>query len=438
MRSPIPPLRIVSQLALGSLLISCGGSDGGPSGPGPADPTPANIIVSPSDVTLDAIGAEVQFTATVLDQLNRVMPNASVAWSSSDVNVASITPNGRATAVANGSATIIASSSSSAFGWGTVMVDARPLAIKTGSLIPGVLGFAYSQMLEGEGAASPVWSVTQGGLPAGLALDPGSGIISGTPTTVGVATFTVALSSAGQVVTREFSLLIVSGDFGLTLDDDQFAAIPAGTFQMGSADGSQNERPVHTVNITKAFLIQKTEVTQAQWEAVTGTNPTAFPTCGQTCPMDGRSWNEVQAFIQALNLLDPGKNYRLPTEAEWEYAARAGTTGAYGGTGVLDDMGWYLSNAGGRPRPVAQKEPNDWGLYDMHGNAREWVQDYYSATYYSVSPEDDPPGPEAGTYRVTRGGASDSQAVVTRSAARAYGWPDRSTSLASLRLVRDG
>jgi formylglycine-generating enzyme required for sulfatase activity len=186
---------------------------------------------------------------------------------------------------------------------------------------------------------------------------------------------------------------------------EQFALILAGTFQMGSTNGNSDERPVHTVNITKAFYMQKTEVTQGQWRAVMGTNPSWFSDCGDTCPVEQVSWNDIQGFLTALNAMDPGKNYRLPTEAEWEYAARAGTTGDYGGTGVLDQMGWYSDNSGSQTHPVAQKQPNHWGLYDMHGNVWEWVQDWYSATYYSVSPTNDPQGPATGTSRVLRGGS---------------------------------
>jgi formylglycine-generating enzyme required for sulfatase activity len=109
------------------------------------------------------------------------------------------------------------------------------------------------------------------------------------------------------------------------------------------------------VNITKAFYMQKTEVTQGQWRAVMGTSPSYFSDCGDTCPVERVSWDDIQGFLTALNAMDPGKNYRLPTEAEWEYAARAGTTGDYGGTGVLDEMGWYSGNSGGQTHPVAQK-----------------------------------------------------------------------------------
>lgn len=435
-RALMPGLRFATVVLTG-LAGACGGSDGG-TGPGPQEPEPATVLVNPNRATLDALGAQVKFTATVLDDLNRVMPGASVSWSSSDAEVAVIDVTGLATAVGNGAATIVASASSSAFGFGDLAVDAVPLAIKTTSLIPGVAGLSYSLTLEAEGVATASWTVTEGSLPPGLTLNGTTGVLGGTPTTVGTFDFTVTLSSAGHEVSRSYSLLIVSGALGLTFDDDQFVTIPAGSFQMGSEEGDPDESPVHTVTLTRPFQIQKTELTQHQWETVMGTNNTAFPTCGITCPMDGLSWEQAQAFVQALNALYPGKHYRLPTEAEWEYAARAGTTGPYGGTGVVDEMGWYKGNSAGRLRPVALKTPNHWGLYDMHGNAREWIRDYYSAGYYGVSPNEDPQGPETGTYRVTRGGAVDSQAMLLRSASRTFGWPDRNASLTTLRLVRDG
>jgi len=214
--------------------------------------------------------------------------------------------------------------------------------------------------------------------------------------------------------------ITVTPDLGTVFGAEQFALIPAGTFQMGDiiGNGWPHERPVHTVNITQPFYMQKTEVTQEQWRAVLGNDPSEFNSCGDTCPVESVSWHDVQHFLSTLNAKDPGKNYRLPTEAEWEYAARAGTTGDYGGTGVLDDMGWYVGNSGSTPHPAAEKQPNDWGLYDMHGNVWEWVKDWYASGYYGVSPTDDPPGPAMGTHPVSRGGTWRQPESHARSAMR--------------------
>ena len=223
---------------------------------------------------------------------------------------------------------------------------------------------------------------------------------------------------------------------GMGFGDEQFSLIPAGTFEMGSENGNSNERPVHTVTLTRSFYMQRTPVTQGQWREIMGENPSSFSDCGDTCPVGRVSWNDAQAFIQALNQRYPGRNYRLPTEAEWEHAARAGTTGDYGGTGVLDDMGWYSGNSGGRTHPVALKQPNAFNLYDMHGNVWEWVQDWYSATYYSISPGVDPTGPTTGSDRVLRGGSWSINAFYARSALRINNTPSFRVSFYGFRLAR--
>ena len=131
---------------------------------------------------------------------------------------------------------------------------------------------------------------------------------------------------------------------------------------MGSESGANDEKPVHRVRITKDFLLKRTPVTQRQWEAVMGTNPSRF-NGNPAHPVDMVNWEDAQEFIAKLNSLVPGGGFRLPTEAEWEYACRAGTTGDYGGTGRLEDMGWHDDNSGDTTRPVAQKQANAWGAY---------------------------------------------------------------------------
>lgn len=404
-------------LGISFLLLACGGSDGTPP---PIDeaPKPANVTISPNSATLIAFGSTTQFTATVRDQEGREMTGFTISWSSADPQVASITSTGLATARRDGLATIIAIATPTVSGWASLTVDAVPLEIVTGSLPVGFVGEYYELTLEGVGVSTAVWSVIGGSLPLGLTLDPSSGQISGTPMEVGVSRFTIQLSSGGQSVSREMTIPTILGDLGIGFGEDQFVLIPAGSFQMGSVDGAADEEPVHTVNITQPFYLQKTEVTQGQWLEIMGTNPSAFKSCGSTCPVERVSWDLIQDFLTALNAAYPGLNYRLPTEAEWEYAARAGTTGDYAGTGKLDDMGWYADNSGRKTVFVGLKEPNAWGLYDMHGNVFEWVQDWYSANYYGVSPENDPQGPPEGTRRVIRGGSVDQNADQARSANR--------------------
>ena len=267
-------------------------------------------------------------------------------------------------------------------------------------------------------------------------------------------TYTVSASAPGFVLASIGSVAVVAGTsrtqdvaltaslanpgLGIGFAADQFARVAAGSFQMGSATGDADERPPHTVAITRDFLMQRTEVTQAQWRDVTGTSPSVFSTCGTTCAVEGVSWSDIQAFLTTLNQRDPGKNYRLPTEAEWEFAARAGTTGDYNVPGrSAEDLGWVSTNSGSRVRPVAQKVPNALGLFDMHGNVWEWVQDWYSATYYSASPASDPAGPVDGTNRVLRSGSWFDDALSARSAVRDLEAPSGRFSNIGFRLVRN-
>jgi len=211
--------------------------------------------------------------------------------------------------------------------------------------------------------------------------------------------------------------------FGFTLTAQvkfEFVSIRAGEFMMGCAptdspympDGSfakcdDDEKPSHRVRITKAFEMGKYEVTQAQWESVMGDNPSFFK--GADRPVEQVSWDQVQQFIGDMNARQDGYRYRLPTEAEWEYAARAGSTGAFPDPPSLSASAWYDAEGSaltkGETRPVGQKLPNSWGLYDMRGNVAEWVQDWYNASYYQHSPPDDPAGPESDRYHLTRGGS---------------------------------
>lgn len=156
----------------------------------------------------------------------------------------------------------------------------------------------------------------------------------------------------------------------------EFMEIPAGEFQMGSTQ-SEDEKPVHKVKISEVFYLGKYEVTQAEWQAVMGNNPSSFK--GDRLPVESVSWNDCQEFLKKLNAKKDGYTYRLPSEVEWEYACRAGTTGDYAGN--LDEMAWYASNSGDKTHPVGQKKPNAWGLHDMHGNVYEWCQDWYQGSY---------------------------------------------------------
>lgn len=222
----------------------------------------------------------------------------------------------------------------------------------------------------------------------------------------------------------------------------KFIKINPGTFSMGSPaseSGRDGDETQHQVTLTQAYYLQSTEVTQWQWEAVMGDNPSHFNKNNPNLPVDRVSWEDVQSFITKLNALKEG-TYRLPTEAEWEYAARAGSKTAYAcgdSESCLANMGWYGENSNRETQPVGQKQANAWGLYDMHGNVWEWVNDWYLEDYYERSPARDPQGPSAGSNRVARGGGWDAYASYARSAYRDGGSSDnRYTGDIGFRLVR--
>ena len=218
----------------------------------------------------------------------------------------------------------------------------------------------------------------------------------------------------------------------------EMVLIPAGSFTMGSKGSMPNEKPEHTVNV-QSFAMGKTEVTQGQWKAVIGTNPSQFKQCGEDCPVEYVSWNEVQTYIQKLNAIS-GKQFRLPSESEWEYACRAGSTGVYSfgeDLGQLDQYAWFDGNSGMRTHPVGQKRSNAFGLYDMYGNVWEWVEDWLHENY-SGSPADGSVWVDGGEqiYRVRRGGSWNNNPPFVRSAFRYFANPVTRTANGGFRLAR--
>jgi len=235
----------------------------------------------------------------------------------------------------------------------------------------------------------------------------------------------------------------------------EFLKIPPGSFMMGSPEKEQfrdeDETP-HLVRLTRAFFIQETEVTQAQWKAVMGSNPSFFRDCGDNCPVERVSWNDATRFLEALNGRGEGR-YRLPTEAEWEYACRAGSATPFSWGDAPDcRMGLFNNNPRrgvakclaevlarglkpGSTAPVRSYPPNKWGLYDMHGNVWEWCQDWYGP--YPKGEVTDPKGPEQGSFKVRRGGSWFKYATFGRSANRNYAHPASRYNTTGFRLVRE-
>jgi formylglycine-generating enzyme required for sulfatase activity len=211
--------------------------------------------------------------------------------------------------------------------------------------------------------------------------------------------------------------------------------VPPGTFMMGCSPSMQhgcssNENPVHQVTLTQPFYLGRYEVTQAQWTAVMGSNPSSFRSPSAQVPADQVpnrpveqvSWNMIQGFNSATGL-------RLPTEAEWEYACRAGTTTAFNNgsneDATLGSIAWFNANSGNQTRPVGQKLANALGFHDMHGNVWEWVEDWYGSDYYKQSPGVDPQGPSSGTFGLglTRGGSFDRNPFPCRTSGERGGNP---------------
>ena len=252
--------------------------------------------------------------------------------------------------------------------------------------------------------------------------------------------------------------VVPTSDFSdyTTVHGATMVAISAGSFQMGSGAGEVNEAPIHTVTLTHDFWIGATEVTQAQYQAGIGSNPSTYSICGGTCPVEQVTWEMAAQYANALSTAegfslcytasgddlvaslagDPYacEGYRLPTEAEWEYAARAGESFRYSGSATIGDVAWYATNSGSTPHPVATRAPNAWGLYDMSGNVWEWANDWDDIyTAWTVA---NPSGAATGRYRIARGGSWWTDASAARVSERSPTDPTLSFSHVGFRLVR--
>lgn len=273
---------------------------------------------------------------------------------------------------------------------------------------------------------------------------------------------------------EDVGIHVVEGSVVCSVESDLpgYCFIPAGTFLMGSPEGELGstslEHPQHEVTISRDFYLKATEVTQKEWLSLVGYNPSDFTGCGEGCPVETVNWWEAVAYcndksdasglVRCYELLECGDEppghgmqckgvtfsgldcpgFRLPTEAEWEYSARAGSITAFY-VGVITEfqcavdpslsvIGWYCGNSDDQTHPVALKQSNIWGLYDMSGNVWEWVWDYFEPSYYDLSPSVDPMGPEEGSIRAGRGGDWEFFSEYCRSAARAGSMPKYSAN----------
>ena len=237
-----------------------------------------------------------------------------------------------------------------------------------------------------------------------------------------IATYTY---EEGQDEVREYTV------GGVTF---RMIRVEAGTFQMGSTTGDSNEQPVHSVTLSADYYIGETEVTQELWTAVMGNNPSSF-TSDSKLPVERVSWNDCKTFITKLNALT-GTDFRLPTEAEWEFAARGGNKSkgyTYSGSNAIGDVAWYTSNSESKTHVVKTKTPNELGIYDMSGNVCEWCSDWFGS--YSSAAVTDPQGPSSGSNRVRRGGSWINDAAGCRCAFRTYSTPTRTANGLGLRLA---
>jgi len=248
-----------------------------------------------------------------------------------------------------------------------------------------------------------------------------------------ITLFTIVLSCF-------FAFKIHVASPGITGSKLQQPAIPmvlvqGGVFNMGSNDDGPEAKPIHKVKLN-SFYIGKYEVTQAQWKTIMGTNPSFYQGCDE-CPVEQVSYDDVQAFITKL-IQKTGKHYRLPTEAEWEYAARGGNKSksyVFSGSNNLADVAWFMDNSNNKTSPKGQKKPNELEIYDMTGNVWEWCSDYFDDKYYATSPAENPKGPETGTDRVIRGAARDGSGSFCHTAYRFTNSPNFPSRAIGFRLV---
>ena len=219
----------------------------------------------------------------------------------------------------------------------------------------------------------------------------------------------------------------------------EMIAVEGGTFTMGAtseqgSDAYDDEKPAHQVTLS-SYYIGKTEVTQELWQAVMGSNPSKFS--GTNLPVEKVSWEDCQSFVIKLNELT-GKNFRLPTEAEWEYAARGGNKSngfKFSGGNNIAEVAWYSGNGNKISHPVATKAPHELGIYDMSGNVWEWCSDWYSSSYYTSSSQTNPTGPNSGSYRVYRGGSWSGNDRYCRVSHRDSNYPSYRFNYVGLRLA---
>ena len=279
-----------------------------------------------------------------------------------------------------------------------------------------------------------VSSVPKTGWAEEVAVIPGNGYVARINSLVFVRIYVIDFitSTSGGIIGAD-----VKYQYPLLDIDSDMEKVSGGTFSMGAtseqgSDAGYNESPTHSVTLSD-YYIGKYEVTQALWQSIMGGNPSYFK--GDNLPVENVSWNDCQTFITKLNQLT-GLKFRLPTEAEWEYAARGGNKSKgykYAGSNTIGQVAWYNGNSSSKTHPVGQKLPNELGIYDMSGNVWEWCQDWYGD--YNSSSQTNPTGPSSGSYRVARGGGCYNDATGCRVSGRDGGYPTDALNYLGFRLA---
>ena len=433
---------------------------------------PVDVALYPTVMTLPVGGSQ-----TLQWQFNpsNTQYGATATFSSSNQNVAIVDFNGKVTATGLGTTTITATTNY--FTTATCQVTVRhPYPVTSVTL-----GESTLELNEGESRVLTATVLPSNASVSGLAWSSSNHQVAmvnsdGRVTAMGPGYCTItAMSKDGSNIKADCVVHVTSvsnaGDVNLdgnisiadvtTLIDYLLTGVPpvqpttntktytiggvtftmvdveGGTFMMGATseqdDPNDREKPVHIVSLS-SYSIGQTEVTQALWSAVMGTNPSGF-TGNMQNPVESVSWDDCQEFITRLNALT-GMSFRLPTEAEWEYAARGGNKSQgfkYAGSNIIDDVCWYTENSGDTTHPVATKSPNELGLYDMSGNVFEWCQDW--SDNYSSEAQTNPTGPSTGTYRVARGGRYSRTPWYCRVSYRVFYNPTSKSDGTGLRLA---
>jgi uncharacterized protein YjdB len=413
------------------------------------------ITISPTSLSL-IVGGTDTLTA-VIAPANAA--NKAVAWTTSNADVASVSAAGVVTAVAAGHATITVTTVDGVK-TAICVVTVREQRVESVSISPAALSLlvggtstltvAVAVAVAPENATNKAvtWSVS----PAGVITVSDTGLV--TAVAAGNATIMVTTADGNMTATCMVraivppnEIVVVSSSYGT--DTIKLRNVEGGTFVMGcsgSRDGDNtgecydDEKPAHNVTLS-SYKIGQFEVTQKLWRVVMGRfpgNASSAYGLGDNYPLYNVSWNDIQTFLTTLNQMT-GKQFRLPTEAEWEYAARGGNQSRgykYSGSNNVDEVAWYNSNSGNKTHIVGTKSPNELGIYDMSGNVDEWCSDWYGS--YSSDAQVNPQGAVSGSYRVFRGSTWQSYARGCRAAFRDYFFPEGIGNTLGFRIVLSG